>query len=58
MNQTIIEENTKLKAENKVLKRHLEWMQEAADKLHMENFEKDFGKEGDSYDTRRVCKEI
>ena len=44
MDQTIIEENAKLKAENRVLKRQIEWMQETIDKLHMENFERDFGK--------------
>lgn len=33
-----------LKAENRVLKRQNEWMQETIDKLHMENFERDFGK--------------
>lgn len=36
-----------LKAENKVLKRQIEWMQATIDKLHMENIERDFGKRGD-----------
>lgn len=33
-----------LQAENRVLKRQIGWMQETIDKLHMENFERDFGK--------------
>lgn len=36
-----------LQAENRALKRQIEWMQETIDKLHMENFERDFGKRGD-----------
>lgn len=44
MEQSIIEENIKLQAANRVLKRQIGWMQETIDKLHMENIERDFDK--------------
>lgn len=42
--EVVANDITKLKAENRVLKRQIEWMQETIDKLHMENIERDFGK--------------
>lgn len=42
--QVHMEDTIKLKAENKALKRQIGWMQETINKLHMENFESDFGK--------------
>ena len=44
--KVLTETNSRVKAENKLLKRQIEWMQETMDKLHMENFERDFGKRG------------
>lgn len=43
MDQTINEGNAKLKAENKVLKRQIEWMQETIDKLNIKYIEDAFG---------------
>lgn len=42
--QINIQEVLKAETRNRVLNRQLEWMQETIDKLHMENFERVFGK--------------